>query len=429
MAPAPKGSKEPPDAYVTRLEKQGFRLERRLGHGAFGTVYRGVQIRFNRPVAVKFFTPGPPVLHDDCERFEREALLLARIEHPGIPYVITSGSLQHGTVKVPYFVMQFVDGTGLDSVIVKQRKLPVKRACEIMVQLLDALHAVHAQQILHRDIKPNNVIVSARRAWLVDFTLGVSLRYEPGLTRGTRPQQGLGVPDYCSPEQLSDAQSCDHRTDIYACGIVLFEMLAGYAKLVRNDIASQLPDVPPALHRAIQRATAERREDRYDGGADFAADLEPFVNADVVAGGQLLALCTNLKCGAAKHSQNGYFFGPRVEITPKRFCDACGGKLVRHCQQCEAPLSASAPDRVTKQAKSAPDGGNLFCADCGALIFEYPICKTCRSLLTVTDMGRDTAAEGCGKCARESPKKSAQGGFPEVDFPEAAFPENDDIPF
>jgi hypothetical protein len=205
-------------------------------------------------------------------------------------------------------------------------------------------------------------------------------------------------------------------------------MLAGYHKLVRDDIANQLPDVPPALHRVIQRATAEQREDRYDGAADFAADLEPFVKADVLADAQLLALCTNPKCGAAKHSQNGYFFGPRLEITPKRFCDACGVQLVRHCQQCDAPLSANAAERVTKPAKSAPDGGDLFCSDCGALIFEYPMCKRCRSLLKLTDMGRDTANEGCEKCVRKSPK-SAGGGFPDVEFPDAAFPEDDDIPF
>ncbi len=407
-----------PATYVDTLKRHGFRLGRRLGRGAFGSVFRATQERLGRDVAVKFFNVGiPGVVPDDRRRFEREGLLLARVEHPSIPYVLTTGTIRDHHAEVPYLIMQLIDGTGIDAIIKKKNGVaPLHRAASIACDVLGALAAVHAKNIIHRDIKPNNILFDKRRAWLVDFSLGAMLKYEPGLTRATRREQGFGVPEYASPEQMRDARSCDHRTDIYSLGVVLFEMLAGHPKLDRNRIAEQCPNAPPGLREVILRACAENRTDRYEDALAFNEAVKPFTSHTIADDAHLLAMCPNPKCPTAVKSANGYFFGPRMETTTERFCDGCGKPLLRRCQACSAAFSANAQKRVSKLAKSDDDAGSLFCSNCGHTIFEYPMCKRCGSLLKQESMDLDTEKEECPNCRRRLP-------------PEPTTFAHDDIPF
>lgn len=137
-----------PREYRGHLKRQGFILENRVGRGAFGSVYKGIQSSLSRAVAVKFFDSkfidGPA----ERKRFEREALLLARIEHPSIPFVLTSGQVSSVDPAVPYFVMQFIDGISLAAKLEKSR-LSLSEACRVIDDVLDALGAAHACNVIH----------------------------------------------------------------------------------------------------------------------------------------------------------------------------------------------------------------------------------------------------------------------------------------
>lgn len=411
----------PPSEYRERLQQRGFVLARRLGRGAFGTVFRAHQPSLGRDVAVKFFnSTGVPVVQDAQRRFEREALLLARVEHSSIPYIITTARLKDDA-KTPYIVMQLVRGQPLDDRLKSEHVLPLRQACQITCDLLDALRTVHGQEILHRDIKPNNIITDQTRAWLVDFSLGAALRYEPGLTRATVPQRGLGVPEYAAPEQLDNASGCDARADIYSIGIVLFEMLSGHPRIDRPRLSEQLSKVPPGLIEIIQRACAPSLDARFESATAFREQLLPFARIDVSTEVAQLSICPNRKCRASRQSDTGYFFGPRLEVTSERYCDGCGTPFVRACPRCATPLSPNAHERVVKTAKSARDAGSLFCSSCGHSIFDYPTCKRCGSLLKLDSMDIDTSIDPCPNCRK-------RGRLPPP-VPTAEASSDDDIPF
>ena len=230
-----------------------------IGRGGMGTVWKARHLRLGRTVAVKFLAPELAAQPDFERRLEREARALALLSHPGIVAVHDYGREE----GVGYIVMEYVEGAPLSSVI----PLPVDRAVVIARRVLEALAYAHRRGVVHRDVKPENILVDAAGAVKVtDFGIArlVSGDADPGITAVGRV---AGTPRYLAPEALAGAAP-DPRMDVYAVGIVLREMVMG-------------PDpgeaaMPPALDRIVSRATAARPEDRYPDADEMARALERF---------------------------------------------------------------------------------------------------------------------------------------------------------
>ena len=242
-------------------------LVEEIGRGGMGTVWKARHLRLGRTVAVKFLAPELAAQPDFERRLEREARALALLSHPGIVGVHDYGR-EDG---LGYIVMEYVEGAPLSSAI----PLPLDRAVVVARQVLEALAYAHGRGVVHRDVKPENILLGAAGAVKVtDFGIArlVSGDADPGITAVGRV---VGTPRYLAPEALAGAAP-DPRMDVYAVGIVLREMVAG-----PEPGAAALP---PALHRIVAKATAARPEDRYPGAHEMAHALERFGAGDAADG-------------------------------------------------------------------------------------------------------------------------------------------------
>ncbi len=399
-------SAAPPDGYVDAFEKRGFTLGDVIGGGLSGTVYKARQRSLERDVAIKIFD-NPASLRDDRlrKRFKHEALLLARMQHPSLPVVLTHGEIA-GLHDAPllYTVLEFINGSTLDAEIKNRGRLDAAVAARTILHVLSALSCAHAQSVVHRDVKPSNIIVQdGGHAYLIDFSIGVSLEKISGLTRVTGDNNQPGTYDYMAPEQLA-GHDVDHRADIYSAGLVLFEMLSGQNRLRHQSIHTDLRDVTIGVRQAIERACQPKREDRFETAEAFRRALARFENAPASTSKNAVAICRNLKCPQAEWTERGYYEGPRIiKETQDSFCDGCGGQLVYPCDRCGAPFKDT-----------------RFCGSCGAPHYEVPECKQCGSWLQSEEMDADTAANGCTKCRSKRAVAAA---------PSFGAPGDDDIPF
>lgn len=394
-----------PPEYIGHLSRQGFVLTEVLGSGLSGSVYLATQVSLNRKVAVKFFDSAfvrtEPAMH---KRFTREAKLLARFQHPNIPYVLTEGVVAADHGPAPYFVMEYVHGVTLQQLLREKGKLEPTQALSFASQILDALSYAHSHQIVHRDIKPANVMIDPRqRCYLIDFSIGVSFTAQPGVTRATTKGEMLGSPPYAAPEQLQDAGSADARSDLYGVGVMLVEMLSGKPDV--TNIARSLSTLQRGVVEAVEQACKTDRSDRHRTAEDFvrAIGSRTFAAAPVLS--PSLALCTNLKCSDANWSSRGYYRGPRViKDSTGSFCTSCGKTLSYLCQNCGVPVSETP-----------------FCGSCGVENYRVPECKVCGSWLTREFM--DTLGEsGCSKCNGKKPNNRPAPSPPSFDL-------DDEIPF
>lgn len=278
------------ETFRRKLYDLGFEINEELGRGAFGSVYVATQRKLDRRVAVKVINSLAARQPKDRKRFQREALLLAKVAHPGIPYVLTKGLVE----DTPYFVMQYIEGQPLDRVIRETQRIDVPRAVAICRDVLSALSAAHDASVIHRDVKPDNILIGASRAYVIDFSLGFCQEYGPGLSRMT-VDRGLGVPDYASPEQKQDAKTVDHRTDLYSVGVVLFEMLVGHPKIPKADFPSVLSQCPAGLVEVVAKACGMIPDDRYQTATEFLSALNSAAASDALKfdrrTGLLLAEC------------------------------------------------------------------------------------------------------------------------------------------
>jgi tRNA A-37 threonylcarbamoyl transferase component Bud32 len=258
-----------------------YRLEARIGAGGMATVYRALDETLQRRVAIKLMNREVASDSDQLERFRREARAVAQLSHPYIVGVIDAGE-DEGR---PYIVFEYVEGENLKERIRRMGRLPIAEAVAYAIEIARALGAAHARHIVHRDVKPQNVLIDEEgSAKVTDFGIARTLD-EEGLTADGRV---LGTTDYVSPEQAL-GQWVTGQSDLYALGIVLFEMLTGEVpfkgdnqvavamKHVREalpDVRMLRPEISAALAAVVDKATAKALDDRYADDAELVADLE-----------------------------------------------------------------------------------------------------------------------------------------------------------
>ncbi|HSG49218.1 MAG TPA: protein kinase [Longimicrobiales bacterium] len=199
-----------------------YRLERELGGGGMSRVYLAEDVELKRPVVVKVLPPQPaPPAY--AERFRREIETAASLQHPHIVPLLATGSV-HGTA---YYTMPFVTGESLSDRLSRLGTLPVEEAVRIWRDVLDALGHAHSRGVIHCDVKPGNILVSGRHALVTDFGIARAVEAAAGPRPWAHPEPAIGTPAYMAPEQVEAGADLDCRTDIYAAGLVMYEMLAG----------------------------------------------------------------------------------------------------------------------------------------------------------------------------------------------------------
>jgi eukaryotic-like serine/threonine-protein kinase len=282
-----------------------YRLDARIGSGGMSTVYRAFDTVLERQVAIKLMHREIAADADQLERFRREARAVAQLNHPHVVGVIDAGEAPPpdeptGLVEpaaMPYIVFEYVEGETLKDRIRRAGRLPVPEAVAYAIEIARALQAAHERRIVHRDVKPQNVLIDAEgTAKVTDFGIARSLT-EEGLTADGRV---LGTTDYVSPEQAL-GHDVGPQSDLYSLGIVLFEMLTGDVpfhgdnqvavamKHVREDLPDvQLlrPQVSSALAAVVDNATAKDLDRRYQEDAELIADLENVLEIETARSGQ-----------------------------------------------------------------------------------------------------------------------------------------------
>ena len=259
-----------------------YRIEHELGRGGMATVYLAHDLRHDRPVALKVLRPELAAVLGP-ERFLRETKLTARLQHPHILPLFDSGEA-NGQL---WYVMPYVAGESLRARLARERQLPLDDALRITCNVLAALSYAHSQGVVHRDIKPENILLEGEEAVVADF--GVARAVDAAADeRLTETGFALGTPAYMSPEQATGERALDGRSDLYAVGCVLYEMLAGEPPftgptaqaILAKRFSAPIPSVRTARERvpertdqAINRALARAPADRFATAAEFARAL------------------------------------------------------------------------------------------------------------------------------------------------------------
>ncbi len=269
-----------------------YRLDEQIGMGGMSRVYRAFDTQLEREVAVKVLNREVASDSDPLERFRREARAVARLSHPHIVTVIDAGE-DDGT---PYIVFEYVEGETLKQRIRRLGRLEIPEAVAYAIEIARALGAAHDRKIVHRDVKPQNVLIDGDgRALITDFGIARTLT-EEGLTADGRV---LGTTDYVSPEQAL-GQGVGGQSDLYALGVVLFEMLTGEVPFkaenqvavammhVRDelpDVQQRRPEVSAALAAVLDRATAKDLRERYRDAPAMIGDLEDVLAIETLRSG------------------------------------------------------------------------------------------------------------------------------------------------
>jgi Protein kinase domain len=261
-------------------EFAGYRVERRLGRGGMGMLYLALEPGLERHVALKLIAPEAAADEVFARRFAEESRIAASIEHPNVVPIYAAG--EEG--GVPFIAMRYVAGADLARRLAREGRLEPSPAVELIAQIGNGLDAIHAAGLVHRDVKPANVLLSgdtgAEHAYITDFGVARNVSTESGLTQTGR---FVGTLDYVAPEQISGG-TVDARADVYALGCLLFKLLTGEVPFPKDGEAARLfahlndpppapslyvPEVSMALDDVVIRAMSKAPEDRYPSAGDL----------------------------------------------------------------------------------------------------------------------------------------------------------------
>lgn len=278
-----------------------YRVDRVLGIGGMGVVVAATHLHLGQAVAIKFMLPAALKDKESVERFVLEARSAAQLRSEHVARVLDVGTLETGA---PYIVMEYLEGLTLDTFLEQGNTLSIGEAVEFTIQVCEAVAEAHARGIIHRDIKPTNLFLTKtadKRALVKVIDFGLSKTIGANSRKITRDFTVMGTPTYMSPEQLRSTSDVDTRTDIWALGVVLYELLSAQVPFEAESIAEVCalvlgapprpieearPDVPPQLAAVITRCLQKEPDARFATVAELAEALDPFVPIGTAKAGE-----------------------------------------------------------------------------------------------------------------------------------------------
>jgi len=299
-----------------------YTILREVGVGGMATVFLAEDRKHDRKVALKVLKPELAAALG-ADRFPREIKTVAQFNHPHILSLYDSGEVQ----GFLFYVMPYVEGESLRERLDREKQLPINDVIRIMHEVADALAYSHARGVVHRDIKPGNVLLSGRHAVVTDFGVAKAVSAS-GNDKATTTGMAVGTPQYMAPEQAMGEVDVDHRADLYALGLLGYEMLAGrptfdaataqgmlaaHVMETPVDIQTLRPDTPPLLGQAVMRCLAKSRDDRWASAEELLARLEEIPNTP--SGGMTPAQTAPHKATAVRPAgKRGVFIGAAVAV-------------------------------------------------------------------------------------------------------------------
>jgi serine/threonine protein kinase len=278
------------DALVGQTLAGKYRIEERISEGGMGTVYRATHVLMEKAVAIKVLHPSLAADDKIVARFTREAKAASRISNPHALNVTDFGESENGIV---FLVMEYLRGKTLKEVIRGDSPLPLARVVEVTKQICGALDAAHAEGVVHRDLKSDNIMleeVAGGNDWakVLDFGIAKILETEGPDPELTAPNLIIGTPQYMSPEQCSQASDIDARSDIYSLGIIIYEMFVGHVPFTGDSattimlkhlqepapsVLDERKDLPPAVGEVVARALSKLPDERQQSAGELAEAL------------------------------------------------------------------------------------------------------------------------------------------------------------
>ena len=285
---------------VGQVVADRYHIIKKLGEGGMGAVYLGEHVKMGRKSAIKVMTQAMSNDPDAVSRFNREASNASRLSHPNICQVYDFGETSEGLI---YLAMEFIEGRSLSDLAEAEGALPPARAASIVKQAAEALQVAHDQSIVHRDIKPDNIMIVQGKdgsdiVKVVDFGIAKAIAGDETGQKVTKTGLVVGTPEYMSPEQLS-GDKIDGRSDLYSLALVCYKLLTGVLPFQADTsqetmikrltdapepLATARPDIvfPPRLQAVMDRALARSLTERYGSAAEFGRDLEASVGGPAV---------------------------------------------------------------------------------------------------------------------------------------------------
>ena len=280
------------DPWIGKTIAEKYLLEKLIGTGGMGSVYAGKHIQLGRAIAVKVMNADTVSDETAVARFIREAKTAAKLDHANAVTIHDFGSTSNGGA---FIVMEYINGQSLRKYLSKHGALSLKQALTWFIPICEVVEAAHQRGIIHRDLKPENIMLKEVGEEIlvkvVDFGLAKLVTNTDASQKLTKTGEFMGTPQYMAPE-IYDGETADHRTDIYALGIILYEMISGklpFAGSVQNIISGHLfkdpkpiasinPDLPQELDQVLALALEKKREQRISSALEFANVFKKTVN-------------------------------------------------------------------------------------------------------------------------------------------------------